>query len=123
MQAADKYFSLLKEFVSTTWEAWSEEIEQMDLYILEQKEKGQKTVYLEIRKGNAIKKMQAVKELLQAASEAINHTPKHLPTQTSLEFKESDNYLRKRIADMPAYSDEKLLRKIYKIVEQIQDKL
>lgn len=125
MQAADNYFSLLNKFVTTTWQAWSDEIDQMELYILEQKEKGQKTVYLEIRKGNAIKKMQAVKEMLQAASEAINHTPKHLPTQTSLPFKEkeNDNYLRKRIIDMPAYSDEKLLLKIFKMVEKIENKL
>jgi hypothetical protein len=123
MQAADNYFSLLKQFINTTWQAWSEEIDQMDLYILEQKKKGQKTVYLEIRKGNQIKKMQAIKELLSAASEAINHTPKHLPTQTSLEFKDNDNYLRKRIIDMPAYSDEKLLLQIYKMVEKIETKL
>ncbi len=123
MQAADNYFSLLKQFINTTWQAWSEEIDKMDLYISEQKEKGEKTVYLEIRKGNQIKKMQAVKELLSAASEAINQTPKHLPTQTSLTFKDEDNYLRKRIIDMPAYSDEKLLLKIYKMVEKIETKL
>ncbi len=123
MQAADNYFSLLKEFVSTTWQSWSEEIDQTDAYILEQRELGKKTVYLEIRKNNALKRMQAVKELIEAASEAINYIPKHLPTQSTLAFKDEENYTRTRIKDMPAYSNEKLLLKIMKMVEKIESKI
>jgi hypothetical protein len=117
MQAADKYFSLLNDFCNTTLEHWYKELDNADVYIQKVKDEGGKTLHLEIKKNNALKRIEAIKNVFEAASEAINQANTK-PTQTTLPFVEPQyTGTRKRIVDMPAYTNEVMLTKILNILE------
>jgi hypothetical protein len=115
MLAQDKYFSLLKEFMDTTWKAWEAEIDDMETYIEKCKLEDKPTLFLVTKKNKRIKGMYAVKELIEAATEAVNQVPKF--NNSKEYYTESKPPEKRCIADMPAYSHERYFEKILEILE------
>jgi sugar-specific transcriptional regulator TrmB len=118
MSASKIYYDLLGDFVATTWQKWDEELDKLEAYIQEQKAEDKNVKHLEIRLNNNTKRMHAIKELIQAAGNAISEVPKH----TS----QHDRYIndgphtgngRRLIRDYPdSYATEDTVQKIYELL-------
>jgi hypothetical protein len=115
--ARQHYNEKLSHLVTIVWPAWEKELDEMEQYIQRQQDEGKPVVFLQTRLNNQVKRMAAIKEVLQAAGEAVNEIPARQDGYQQANLQHS--HTRGRICDLPTYSNERYLEKIYNLLLQL----
>jgi hypothetical protein len=119
MTAQNFYIDFVKNDVATIIDSMQNEVLELELYKAKLQQEGKPVAFIEIRINNNLKRIAIIQKLIQLSNDAISELPKNEPQQ-SLVHNTSN---RVRLIDLPEYSNEQFLSKIYNLVTQINDKL